>query len=66
MKQSFTPISSLIKSVQWDDDSEQMLVTFNSGAEFVYKDVPYHIYKNFEGATSAGKYFAQNIKGRYE
>ena len=36
------------------------------GKTYVYKNVPRIIYLGLIGATSTGKFFVQNVKGRYD
>ena len=40
-------------------------ITFTSGAEYLYQGVPANIYEAFLLAPSKGKYFHENIDGRY-
>ncbi len=56
--------SSWISDVQYDTETEYMLVTIN-GKEHECKGVPESVYDEFKRAPSKGKYFNANIKGQY-
>ncbi len=40
-------------------------IRFNSGGLYAYYNVPSSVYNGLMGASSKGKYFHANIKGRY-
>ncbi len=40
-------------------------ITFTSGAEYLYQGVPANVYEAFLMAPSKGKFFHENIAGRY-
>lgn len=40
-------------------------IRFNSGGLYAYYNVPASVYNGLMGASSKGKYFHANIKGRY-
>lgn len=40
-------------------------VTFNNGREYLYEGVTAKVYEEFLLAPSKGKYFHENINGRY-
>lgn len=46
-------------------DGKDLTVVFNNGREYVYECVPNAIYESFCDADSKGKYFHENINGRY-
>ena len=60
-----TPSSSNIESAAYDPEVENLTVTFRDGSEYLYYNVPGSVYRGIQGAASAGRYFAQFIKGRY-
>lgn len=66
MAETFEPIgSSHIQSVEYDPDSEDMTVTFQSGDRYMYRNVPVGIYQRWQTAGSAGEYFQRMVKGRF-
>lgn len=42
-----------------------LYVHFNSGSTYVYDGVPQYEYENLMSASSHGRYFCNNIKGKY-
>lgn len=58
--------SSLIRSISYDRQYERLSVVFEDGASVIYVDVPIVIYKGLLNARSAGAYFNQNVKGKYD
>lgn len=61
-----TPIkSSTIKSVGYDAESKTMEVEFGSG-RYRYADVPPEVHTGLVGAESAGKYFAANVRAKFQ
>ena len=62
-----TPVtSSLLKAVGYDEAQEELHVEFHKGGEYVYQGVPQAIAMSFERSPSVGRYFLNNIKGKYE
>ena len=67
--------SSMISGHRWDGkgspwnsirDNANLIIRFNSGDCYKYKDVDCDTYWAFEQAESLGKYFAANIKNKFE
>ena len=58
--------SSTIAKVEYDNLLSRMLVTFKSGSTYQYVDVPHKVFDELVSAESAGRYFAANVKGKYE
>lgn len=58
--------SSVLRSASYVASKRTLLVTFNSGAQYVYRGVPSDVAKEFVSAHSAGSYFSKYIKGTYE
>ena len=58
--------STLIESVGYNLDREEMTVRFHNGAEYVYSGVPFLVYEALVGAKSAGAFFINQVKGKYE
>jgi hypothetical protein len=58
--------SSLIKSVKYDDITEDLSLVFQNGDVYVYGDVPPPIAQGLMGARSKGKYYHRHIKPKYK
>jgi len=58
--------SSTIRSVGYDKDRSQLHVHFKSGGEYVYHDVPEHVYLGLLQAPSVGKAFVSDVKGQFQ
>ena len=55
-------ISSNIKSVGYDEDTETLEVEFKKGALYQYDSVPAEVHQSLMSAPSVGKYFSANVK----
>ena len=42
-----------------------LYIKFNSGATYIFYNVPHYLFEGLLGAPSKGKYFHSNIKDRY-
>jgi hypothetical protein len=58
--------SSQIDEVAYDKAEMMLYVKFVRGAWYSYRNVPEEAYRGFLTAPSAGKYFAKEVKGKYE
>ena len=58
--------SSNLDSIGYDEPTREMNIAFNDGSLYAYYNVPPDIWNGFQNASSAGQYFHQNIKGKYE
>ncbi len=61
--------SSAIRSVAWDPDQlepQNIDVTFTSGRKYTHVGVPLTVVQGLVNAPSAGRYYAQQIKGKYD
>jgi hypothetical protein len=58
-------VSSVIHSIEYDEDSRELDVTFNSGKTYRYIDVPQDVYADFLDAASKGQYFNNHIKDAF-
>lgn len=54
--------SSHIKGATYDPDTQELVVTFNSGS-YAYSGVPQSTVAEFSSAPSAGKYLERFVKG---
>lgn len=58
--------SSLIRRIVFDEDANRLEVAFRaSGLRYVYEGVPRAVFDALGRAASAGRFFNDNIKGRY-
>lgn len=49
--------SSMLSACEFDEETNEIIVTFANGKDYVYEDVDMATYDNLINATSAGKYF---------
>jgi hypothetical protein len=57
--------SSNLDSATYDPDVENLTITFSSGDEYTYFNVPPAVYRGLQSASSAGQYFHRFIRSRY-
>ena len=58
--------SSLIDSMSYDEKSRELKVTFKTTDEtYSYANAPPKAFSNIQRAKSSGKYFLNNVKGKY-
>ena len=58
--------SSTITAIGFDPQAGELHVEFKNGSRYLYSNFPMALYEEFLAAPSAGKFFAQKIKGGYE
>jgi hypothetical protein len=51
------PESKMLSEASYDSDKQELSVTFSSGKEYTYIDVPKETYSDLINAPSAGRYF---------
>lgn len=56
-------ISTAIDRAEWS--AGRLTIWFDSGGRYDYFDVPEQVYVGLMRAESKGRYFNQNIRGRY-
>lgn len=62
-----TPNSDCFSAIGYKTFQKILVVTFrDSGASYIYKDVPYSVWSDLKGADSMGGYYNKYIKGKYE
>ena len=59
-------VSSNLKSVGYDEGSRVLEIEFRHGGVYQYSGVPPEEHRALMDADSHGKYFAAEIKSRYE
>lgn len=60
-----TPESSNIAGFGYDEEGHILTVEFKNGGRYRYFDVPTATFEQMKGASSKGRFLAQNIKGIY-
>lgn len=62
-----TPVSSSsVASVGYDDDASVLELAFHSGGVYRYEDVPRDVYEGMLAADSKGRYFHEEVRGRFD
>jgi hypothetical protein len=57
--------SSAIERVAYDEEERTLSIWFRQSGRYLYFDVPKAIYDQLCAASSAGRYFAECVKGRF-
>jgi hypothetical protein len=57
--------STMINSVGYDPDTKVLEIEFNNGEVYTYHNIEQGEYDSLMNASSIGKYFSANIKGRH-
>lgn len=61
--------SSLLRAAVYDEERQELSLTFKSGARWIYGNAAQPFTQNdfdaFTGATSQGQHFLQSIKGSW-
>lgn len=57
--------SSAILSATYDDENEELSLTFSNGGTYDYRGVPKEVFDGLTQASSPGKYFHSQIKDIY-
>ena len=65
MKQKIEVVSSQMKMVEYDTETNTLIITFTKGARYEYKDVPNKVFLELIEADSIGSYFIKEIKTKY-
>jgi hypothetical protein len=58
-------MSTAIRFISYDADSERLSVTFVTGRRYIYENVPEKIYDEFLNASSRGQFFNFEIRDRF-
>jgi len=58
--------STVIASIQYDAKTNDLRICFISGLEYVYLNVPEHVYYDFKNYREKGVYFNKHIKNKYD
>lgn len=57
--------SSVIRSLQYDAPHRELLICFQSGRRYIYKDVPEETYRVMKAAFAKGEFFNAAIRSQY-
>jgi len=57
--------STAIADIDYDEDRQQLTVTFVTGRIYRYIDVPFDVAAGFQSAFSKGAFFNSQIRDRY-
>jgi KTSC domain len=57
--------STALSSAEYDDELEELSLTFTSGQTFTYSNVPMTVFENLRDSRSPGQFYHQSIKGHY-
>lgn len=64
--ETFIPaISTHVEEATWDDESEDLIITFDGGDQYMYRNVPKATWKAFMLAPSQGAFVHRQLKGRF-
>jgi hypothetical protein len=58
--------SSMIDRALFDESARELTICFKAGRKYVYSDVPRAVFDALKTAASAGAYFNDCIKGRFD
>jgi len=57
--------STVIRSITYDKETNELTIAFVSGLIYVYSKVPKIVYENFKTYREKGIYFNKQVKGKY-
>ena len=60
------PDSSVLASAVFDEATNRLTVVFKSGRSYDFFDIPTDVWTGLKKADSKGRYFTQNIKGKFK
>jgi KTSC domain len=60
-----TPESSNVESIAYDEQLEELSVTFRKSGLYVYESVPQYVWDELVAASSKGGYVNASIKPRF-
>jgi hypothetical protein len=57
--------SSVVSEIAYYNEEKRLFLTYTSGKEYEYKDVPYHVMLGLREASSKGKFINKFILGKF-
>lgn len=64
-RQNITLSSSAIPNVAYDDETEEMFITFKDGKSYTLQGVPEIEFYRLTNSDSPGGYWNANMRGKY-
>lgn len=58
--------SPMANGIGYDSENELLQIEFNNGAVYQYSHIDEHTWEDLYTSDAVGRYFNQNIKGRYQ
>jgi len=58
--------SSNISKTEYNTETKNLIVEFNNGVRYEYKDVPHQLYTQFRISESQGKFFSSKISKSFK
>ncbi len=58
--------SQVIQAYSYDEETATLFITFTSGELYAYLAVPPEVVERLRAAGSRGRFFAYNIRNRYD
>ena len=58
--------SAVIRSFDYDEESQALLIVFQSGRRYRYLDVPIETATGLRAAFAKGEFFNAHIRGRFD
>lgn len=62
---TFNPSSTAIASLDWDEDTTDLTVTFTDGDRYIYPSFPWRYLVAWLNAPSVGLYYNTVVRGRF-
>jgi hypothetical protein len=60
-----TPASTAVRAIRYDAERRRLVVRFEDGDEYAFVGVPGEVHRSFIQAESKGRFFAEEVRGRY-
>jgi hypothetical protein len=57
--------STAIRRFHYEPETRTLYVTFVSGQEYAYEDVPPELARDFRAARSKGRFFQERVRDRF-
>lgn len=64
--ENYAPDSTAIENAWYNEDTEELVIQFPSGDSFIYFNINEGVWTDFVNHYSAGRFYSQDIKGRYD
>ena len=58
-------VSDPIRGISYDEERQRLVIRFADGDELAFVGVPGEVHRSFADAASRGRFFAEEIEGRY-